>query len=83
MTMMYDRIADLLVEHFEVDRSELSPDVTFDDLGVDSLFMVEMLLILQTELGVQISEDVAAPEDTIGQAAESIDKQVAAAATPS
>jgi acyl carrier protein len=83
MTTMYDKVADLLVERFEVDRSEVSPEVTFEDLGVDSLFMVELLLVLQTELGVQISEDVAVPGDTIGQAAEAIDKQVAAAASPS
>ncbi|MGP4090913.1 acyl carrier protein [Streptomyces sp. KR55] len=79
MTAMYDKLVDLLVNHFKVDRSEIKPDVTFEDLEMDSLFLVELLLVVQKELGVQVSDDAASPRDTIGRAAEVIEEQAAAA----
>jgi acyl carrier protein len=80
---MYDTLVDLLVNKFEVDRSEITPGVTFEDLEMDSLFLVELLLVVQTEVGVQIDEDTASPRDTIEHAAELIEQQVATAATSS
>ncbi|HYS37614.1 MAG TPA: phosphopantetheine-binding protein [Pseudonocardiaceae bacterium] len=82
MTSMYDKLVDLLVARFEVDRAEIKPGITFEDLEMDSLFLVELLLVIQTDLGVKISEDTASPRDTIERAAELIEEQVAAA-TPS
>jgi acyl carrier protein len=79
---MYDKLVDLLVARFEVDRAEIKPGITFEDLEMDSLFLVELLLVIQTDLGVKISEDTASPRDTIERAAELIEEQVAAA-TPS
>lgn len=79
MTAMYDKLVDLLVARFEVDRSEIKPGVTFEDLEMDSLFLVELLVVVQHELGVKISEDTASPRDTIERAAELIEEQVAAA----
>lgn len=83
MTRTYDTLVDLLVSRFEVNRDDIGPDVTFDELDMDSLFLVELLLVVQSELGVAISEDTASPGDTIGRAAECIDEQLSAAATSS
>jgi acyl carrier protein len=83
MTAMYDTLVDLLVNRFEVDRAEIKPDVTFEDLEMDSLFLVELLLVVQQEIGVKISEDTASPRDTIERAAELIQEQVAIAANAS
>lgn len=80
MTIMYDRLVELLVTRFQVDRSEIKPDVTFEDLEMDSLFLVELLVVVQSELGVKISEDTASPRDTLERAAELIEAQVSAAA---
>ncbi|MFF3459226.1 phosphopantetheine-binding protein [Streptomyces sp. NPDC002730] len=79
MTAMYDTLADILVNRFQVERSEIKPDVTFEDLEMDSLFLVELLLVVEKELGVKISDDAASPRDTIGRAAEVIEEQAAAA----
>ncbi|GAA4994871.1 hypothetical protein GCM10025734_25160 [Kitasatospora paranensis] len=68
-----------MVEHFQVERAEIRPDVTFEDLEMDSLFLVELLIVVQKELGVAIGDDTATPRDTIGRAAEAIEEQVAAA----
>jgi acyl carrier protein len=83
MADMYDALVDLLVERFEVDRDEIKPNVTFEDLEMDSLFLVELLLVIQSELGVKISEDAASPRDTIEQAAKLIEEQAVIAARSS
>ena len=83
MTRMYDKLVDLMVSRFDVDRAEIKPGITFEDLEMDSLFLVELLVVIQTDLGVKISEDTASPRDTIERAAELIEEQVAAATTSS
>ena len=80
MSATYDLITDLLVTKFQVDRDEIKPGITFEDLEMDSLFLVELLLEVQTAIGVKIDEDTASPRDTIEHAAETIESQVAAAA---
>ncbi|MFI1163602.1 acyl carrier protein [Streptomyces sp. NPDC020801] len=81
MTAMYDKLVDILVNRFEVERSEIKPDATFEDLEMDSLFLVELLLVVEKDLGVKVSDDAASPRDTIGRAAEVIEEQAAAATT--
>lgn len=61
MSATYDTLVDLLVDKFQVDRDEIRPGVTFEDLEMDSLFLVELLLEMQTATGVRIDEDTASP----------------------
>ncbi|KOX12422.1 acyl carrier protein [Nocardiopsis sp. NRRL B-16309] len=79
MSSTYDQLVTLLTERFEVSPEDITPDTTFEDLEMDSLFMVELLLVVQSEMGVRISEDSATPADTVARAAELIDAQTAAA----
>ncbi|MCI3934232.1 acyl carrier protein [Streptomyces sp. AN091965] len=81
MSAMYDRLADLLVDRFEVDRAEIGPDTKFEDLDMDSLFLVELLLVIQSEFKVDIAEDAASPGDTIAAVAGLIARASAPAAT--
>ncbi|NKZ06732.1 acyl carrier protein [Actinomadura latina] len=83
MSDVYDRLVDLLVDRFEVDRAAVGPDVVFEDLDVDSLFLVELLLVAQSEFaGAELAEDLVSPSDTIGRAAELIERQLTTAASP-
>jgi acyl carrier protein len=82
---VYDRLVDLLVKRFEVDQGAIAPDVSFEDLEVDSLFLVELLLVVQSEFaatGAEINEDLVSSTDTIGRAAELIEQRITAAASP-
>lgn len=81
MSVMYGRLVDLLVDRFEVDRAEIGPDTRFEDLDMDSLFLVELLLVIQSELGVTISDEAASPGDTIAAVAELIESRTAPAAS--
>ena len=79
MTSTYDKIVGLLTGRFAVDAADISPGVTFSDLEMDSLFLVEMLLVVESELGVKLDEDSISPQDTIEQAAELIEQRLATA----
>ena len=82
MATTYDKVIDLLVNRFQVDPAAIRPDATFEELEMDSLFLVEFLLTVESDLGVRISEDSATPQDTIETAARLIDDQLSAVARP-
>lgn len=81
--MTYDRLVALLVDRFEVDREVIKPGITFEELGVDSLFLVEIVLVVQSEMDISIDEDALSATDTIERAVEVIQDHVAAAASSS
>ena len=51
---MYEKLAKYAAKQLEIDESEISPDSTFESLGIDSLDVVEMIMDLETELGVEL-----------------------------
>ena len=54
------RIKQIIMEQFRVDEQELKPDATFtDDLGADSLGVVELIMALEGEFGIQIPYEEA------------------------
>jgi acyl carrier protein len=79
MTSTYDTIVGMLTGRFEVEPAAIRPGVTFDELEMDSLFLVELLLVVQSDLGVKLDEESLSPHDTIERAAELIDQQLTAA----
>ena len=54
------RIKQIIMEQFRVDEQELKPDATFtEDLGADSLGVVEFIMALEGEFGIQIPYEAA------------------------
>ena len=51
---MYDKLVSYAVQQLELDRDEITPDSTFESLGIDSLDVVEMIMDLESELGVEL-----------------------------
>ncbi len=52
---MYEKLVAFAAEHLELDPSEITPDATFESLGIDSLDIVEMVMDLESELGVELA----------------------------
>ena len=72
---MYEKLVAFAAEHLEIDPSEINPDSTFEDLGIDSLDIVEMVMDLEGELGVELAvEDESIT--TFGQMAAFIESKV-------
>ena len=54
------RIKQIIMEQFRLDEQELKPDATFtEDLGADSLGVVEFIMALEGEFGIQIPYEAA------------------------
>ena len=51
---MYEKLVSYASKQLELDPSEISPESTFESLGIDSLDIVEMIMDLESELGVEL-----------------------------
>ena len=51
---MFEKLVKYAAKQLELDATEIHPDSTFESLGIDSLDVVEMIMDLETELGVEL-----------------------------
>ena len=51
---MFEKIAAYLAKQMDISVDEIQRDTTFESLGIDSLDMVEMVMDLEEELGVEL-----------------------------
>ena len=51
---MYEELASYAAKQLELNTDEITPDSTFESLGIDSLDIVEMIMDLESELGVEL-----------------------------
>lgn len=51
---MYEKLVNYASKQLELDVDEITPDSTFESLGIDSLDVVEMIMDLESELGVEL-----------------------------
>ena len=73
-----DKVIQLISERFSVDVLKITKDTTFqEDLGADSLDVVELVMDLEDIFGIQISDEDAEQIVTIGDAVNYIVSQQA------
>ena len=51
---MFEKLAKLASNQLEIDIADITPDSTFESLGIDSLDVVEMIMDLESELGIEL-----------------------------
>ena len=51
---MYEKLVKYAAKQLEIDVSDIRPDSTFESLGIDSLDIVEMIMDLESELGIEL-----------------------------
>ena len=51
---MFNKLAKYAARTLELDIDDIRPDSTFESLGIDSLDVVEMIMDLESELGVEL-----------------------------
>lgn len=60
MEQIIEKINQILVEEFEIDPELLKPEARlYEDVGLDSLDAVDLIVMMDKELGVRIEEDHA------------------------
>ena len=72
----FDKVKEIVVDQLGVDAADVTIDSTFiDDLGADSLDIVELIMAFEEEFSVEIPDEVAEKIKTVRNAVELIDKE--------
>jgi acyl carrier protein len=72
----FDKVKEITVEQLSVDAGEVTMDSTFiDDLGADSLDIVELIMAFEEEFNIEIPDETAEKIRTVRDAVELIDKE--------
>ncbi len=66
---VFDKVKKIIVEQLSAEESEVTPEASFiEDLGADSLDIVELIMALEEEFGVEIPDEDAEKIATVGDA---------------
>jgi acyl carrier protein len=75
MSTIFDRVSLIIQDQLGVDADEIAMKSHFrDDLGADSLDLVELIMAFEEEFGGEILDDEAQKITTVGQAVSYLEK---------
>lgn len=75
--MMFDKIKKLLATQLNISEDKITADSRLiEDLGADSLDMVEMLMTLEDQFNVTISDEEALKLKTVGDIVKQLEKDI-------
>ena len=75
--MEFEKLKKIIAEVLNVDPEEITPESTFmDDLGADSLDVYQIIMGIEEEFDIEISNEDAEKIVTVGDAVEQIKKAV-------
>ena len=65
--MIYERLFDFIAEQFSMEPDEINEDTGFEDLGADSVDLVELAMNLEEEFGIdEMGEEAIASIHNVG-----------------
>lgn len=77
MSTVLERVTKVIVDRLGVDESEVKLEASFrDDLGADSLDVVELVMELEDEFEMEISDDDAEKVTTVGDTVSYIESKI-------
>jgi len=81
MALAFDRVKAIVVEQLGVDAAQVTPQSKFvEDLGADSLDVVELVMALEEEFDIEIPDEDAEKIATVGEAVKYIESHAEAPA---
>ena len=74
--MTFEKITEILAEQLDADRDAMTADTKIaDDLGADSLDLVDLLMSIEDEFGIEIPDEDVEGIQTIGDIVEYINSK--------
>ena len=81
MADTFEQVKKIIVDLLGVEPEKVTPDATFrEDLGADSLDLVELIMEFEEQFGETISDEEAQQMKTVGQVVAYVEKRMAAGA---
>ncbi len=75
--MYFEQIAEIIAEKFDIDVNDVKLTTNiFEDLGADSLDIVDMLMMLEDKFNTSIPDEIAQEMRTIGDVVNYIEENV-------
>ena len=75
--MIFEKLRELLAEQLEIDEDKITMDTNIvDDLGADSLDVVELLMSLEDEYDITITDDAVRELYTVREVVEFVEKML-------
>jgi acyl carrier protein len=65
---LFTAFKDILVADFGIPADEITPDVTFEALGLDSLDVVDLTLAIEEQVGIKLEDEELEDVKTVGDA---------------
>lgn len=76
MAETLERVQKIVVDHLGVDAAQVTPEASIkDDLGADSLDVMDLILELEDEFSLEISDEEAEKINTVGDVVTYIDSR--------
>lgn len=73
------KVKEIIVQQLGVDADKVTPDASFvDDLGADSLDVVELVMAFEEEFGVEIPDEAAEKIGTVKNAVDFLKEKLEA-----
>jgi acyl carrier protein len=74
---VFEKVKDIIVDILVIDESDVEPDAKFrEDLGADSLDLVELIMAFEDEFGGRISDEDARDIATVQDAVDYISQEM-------
>lgn len=71
--MIFEKLVEILAEQLDADKESMNADTKIaDDLGADSLDLVDLLMSIEDEFGIEIPDEDVEGLQTIGEVADYI-----------
>lgn len=77
MSTTYDQLVDIVTKLHDAPPDRISPDVTFAQLDVDSLTLVEISMRIERDLGVHLEDNELEEDLTLGVTTQLIESKLA------
>ncbi len=75
--MVFDKLQQIIVDELGVEASQVTLEADInDDLGADSLDAVELVMAIEDEFEIKVSDDIAQTFKTVQQIVEFIEGQL-------
>ena len=75
MSNIFDLVAEVIAERNECEVSDIKPEMTFEELNIDSLDTVDLLMQLEDKIGAEIELDEEVK--TVGEFVDFIERKIA------